>query len=319
MNILITSCGRRTKLIEYFRNEFNEHGNVVVTDCDNLAPALYFADKFYITSRIDNKRYIDEILEICKKENIKGILSLIDPELSLLAKNRDKFEEIGVKVIGSSYEVTELCFDKYKFFKFLNENKFKCAKTYISLDEFKNDYNDGKISFPVFVKPRTGSASLGINKVDFMEHLELLYKLFPNMIIQEFIPGQEYGVDCYIDLLSSEVISIFAKKKIRMRSGETDKAISIKDEKLFNIVESLVKKLNLKGVIDIDVFENNGEWIISEINPRFGGGHLLAYECKENYPKLILNNLNLITNKQKIGDYCSGKYMVKYDELILKN
>ncbi|EDT28062.1 MAG: ATP-grasp domain-containing protein [Clostridium perfringens] len=318
MNILITSCGRRTKLIEYFKNEFNGKGNVVVTDCDNLAPALYFADKFYITSRIDNQNYINELLEICKKEKIKGIMSLIDPELSLLAKNSEKFEEIGVKIIGSNYETTELCFDKYEFFKFLSEFGFKCAKTYISLDKFKDDYNNGKIKFPVFIKPRTGSASLGINKVDFMEHLELLYNLFPNMIIQEFIPGQEYGVDAYIDLISNEVISIFAKKKIRMRSGETDKAVSVKNENLFNIIEQLVRKLNLRGTVDIDVFESNGEWIISEINPRFGGGHLLAYECKENYPKFILNNLNNDINDKKIGEYKSGVFMIKHDTLIIK-
>lgn len=318
MNILITSCGRRTKLIEYFKNEFDGQGNIVVTDCDELAPALYFADKFYITSRISDEKYIDELLEICKKEEIKGIISLIDPELSLLSKNSYRFEEIGVKVIGSSYESTELCFDKYEFFKFLNKNDFKCAKTYVSLDEFKNDYESGKITFPVFIKPRTGSASLGINKVDFMEHLELLYKIFPNMIIQEFIHGEEYGVDCYIDLISSEVISVFAKKKIRMRSGETDKAVSIKNEKLFNVIEELVRKLNLRGTVDIDVFESNGEWIISEINPRFGGGHLLAYECKENYPKFILNNLNNDINDKQIGKYKSGIYMIKHDTLIIK-
>ena len=319
MNILITSCGRRTQLIKYFKNEFKDIGNVVVTDCDELAPALYFADKFYITNKINDINYINDLIEICKKENIKGIMSLIDPELSLLAKNKEKFKEIGVELIGSNYEATELCFDKYEFFKFLNENNFKCAKTYISLEDFKKDYNDGKISFPVFIKPRTGSASLGINKVDFIEHLELLYKLFPNMIIQEFIPGQEYGVDCYIDLVSSEVISIFAKKKIKMRSGETDKAVSIKNEKLFNIIEELVRKLNLRGTVDIDVFESNGEWIISEINPRFGGGHLLAYKCKENYPQFIINNLNNNKNKPNIGSYQEGKYMLKHDTLLVRD
>ncbi|MDT9337257.1 ATP-grasp domain-containing protein [Clostridium perfringens] len=319
MNILITSCGRRTQLIKYFKNEFKGIGNVVVTDCDELAPALYFADKFYITSRINDTNYINDLIEICKKEEIKGIMSLIDPELSLLAKNKEKFKEIGVEIIGSDYETTELCFDKYEFFKFLNENNFKCAKTYISLEDFKKDYNDGKISFPVFIKPRTGSASLGVNKVDFMEHLELLYKLFPNMIIQEFVKGQEYGVDCYIDLISNEVISIFAKKKIRMRSGETDKAISYKNDKLFEIISNLVKKANLNGTVDIDVFESDGEWIISEINPRFGGGHLLAYECKENYPQFIINNLNNKKNKANIGSYQEGKYMLKHDTLLVKD
>ena len=318
MNILITSCGRRTELIKYFKNEFNSIGNVVVTDCDELAPALYFADKYYITDRIDHHNYIESVLDICKKEKIAGILSLIDPELSLLSKNRKKFEDIGVRVIGSSYESTELCFDKYKFYMFLKGNGFKCAKTYISIEKFKADYKEGTIDFPVFIKPRTGSASLGVNKVNNIEHLELLFNLFPNMIIQEFIPGQEYGVDCYIDLISNEVISIFAKKKIRMRSGETDKAVSYKDNRLFELVNKLVNKIGLNGTIDIDVFKIGEEWIISEINPRFGGGHLLAYECKENYPKFILNNLNNRENEVKIGNYEEGIYMIKCDSLIVR-
>lgn len=317
MNILITSCGRRTQLIKYFKEEFQNKGKVIVTDCDNLAPAIYFADKYYITPKIDDKDYMECIYDICKKERIKGILSLIDPELSLLSKNKEKLNELGVKLIGSDYEATERCFDKYEFYNYLSKNGFNVAKTYIDINEFKKDLNNKKIKFPVFIKPRTGSASIGISKVESLEHLELIYRLFPNMIIQEFIDGEEFGVDCYVDLISNKVISIFAKKKIRMRSGETDKAISVKDNNLFDEIKKLVKILKLKGPIDIDVFKKNNDWIISEINPRFGGGHLLAYECKENFPKLIINNIKGDKNIPNIGKYDCGKYMIKHDTLLV--
>lgn len=318
MNILITSCGRRTQLIKYFKESFNDKGKIITTDCDKLAPALYFSDKYYITPRIDSENYISEIFEICKKENIKGILSLIDPELSLLSKYKNEFNKLGVRLIGSDYEVNEMCFDKYQFYKVLKENGFDCAKTYVCIEEFKIDLEKGKINFPVFIKPRCGSASLGINKIDNLEHLELIYKLFPNMIIQELIEGQECGVDCYVDLISGEVISIFGKKKIRMRAGETDKAISFKDDKMFSIIDELVKKLNLKGVMDIDIFEKDGEYMISEVNPRFGGGYPIAYECGDNYPENILNNLSNKANNKQIGEYEDGKIMVKYDSLIMR-
>lgn len=318
MNILITSCGRRTQLIKYFKQEFKNVGNVIVTDCDRLAPAIYFADKYYITPKIDDKNYMETIYNICKEENIKGILSLIDPELSLLSKNKEKLNELGVMLIGSGYRATEICFDKYEFYKYLFKSGFNVAKTYTDIEEFKKDLNDNNISFPVFIKPRRGSASIGINKVESLEHLELIFKLFPDMIIQEFIDGQEYGVDCYIDLISNEVISIFAKKKIRMRSGETDKAVSIKDDNLFHEIKNVIKSLNLKGVIDIDVFKCNNKWIISEVNPRFGGGHLLAYECDENYPAFIINNLRGKENIPCIGNYKVNKYMLKHDTLLIK-
>ena len=286
MNILIASAGRRTKLVEYFMNEFNQDGQVVVTDCDYLAPTMHIGAKSYIVPKINDEKYIDELLKICKLEKIDAILSLIDPELSILANNSKYFDEIGVKVLVSDFDTTELCFDKMAMFDFLEENNFRCAKTYCDLDKFKIDTELEKVKFPVFVKPRTGSASLGINKVTNMKHLELLLELGEDLIIQEFLHGQEYGVDVYTDFLSKDIISIFAKKKVRMRSGETDKAVSFKDEKLFDLIYEFVKKLGTVGTVDIDVFEVDGEYYISEVNPRFGGGHLIAYEigrasCRE--------------------------------------
>lgn len=317
MNILITSSGRRTKLVQYFMNEFNEDGKVIVTDCDKLAPTMHIGAKGYIVSTITDDNYINEIIDICKKENIDAILSLIDPELSILAKNKFKFDEIGVKVLVSDYDVTELCFDKMKMFEFLKLNNFNCAKTYCNLDEFKNDLKEKKIEFPVFVKPRTGSASLGINKVDNIKHLEILFELSNDLIIQEFLDGQEYGIDVYTDFVSGEIVSIFAKKKIRMRSGETDKAVSVKNDRLFKLINDFVVKLGTVGTIDIDVFEVNGDYYISEVNPRFGGGHLLAYECGENFPKFIKNNLQNISNEKNIGNYEEYKYMIKHDSLYV--
>ena len=190
-------------------------------------------------------------------------------------------------------------------------------KLYFTTEEFKKELKENKIEFPVFVKPRTGSASLGINKVDNIKHLEILFELSNDLIIQEFLDGQEYGIDVYTDFVSGEIVSIFAKKKIRMRSGETDKAVSVKNDRLFKLINDFVVKLGTVGAIDIDVFEVNGDYYISEVNPRFGGGHLLAYECGENFPKFIKNNLQNISNEKNIGNYEEYKYMIKHDSLYV--
>lgn len=96
------------------------------------------------------------------------------------------------------------------------------------------DVNLGKAKYPVFVKPSRGSASIAISKVYDQETLKLIFSNSRNLMIQEFLDGQEIGADVYIDMISKEVISIFTKKKILMRAGETDKAESFKDEKLLN-------------------------------------------------------------------------------------
>lgn len=317
-NILILSCGTRNKVVQYFRRTFNGKGTVVCTDCSDVAPALYEADKHYIVPRMTEPGYLDVILDICKKEEISGVLSLIDPELSLLAENSNKFAEVGAKVIGSSYELCEMSLDKMEMYQWLSKHGYNCAKSYMNKDEFYRDVDAGIITYPVFVKPAKGSASIAISKVYDKEILELLFAHSEGLMIQEFLNGQEIGADVYIDMLSGEIVSIFTKKKLVMRAGETDKAVSFRDDKLFALIDRFVKEARYSGQIDIDIFEVNGEYYISEVNPRFGGGYPHAFECECNHMALILNNLNGKTNQKNIGAYDDGVYMMKYNEIMVR-
>lgn len=317
MNILILSAGTRNKLVQYFKKELGNDGKIIATDCSELAPAVYEADKFYKVSRIDSPSYIDEVIEICKNEKIDTLFALIDPELSLIAKNIDRFYEIGVKPIISDYEAVELSFNKYEMFKFLEKNNIKTPKTYISLNDFLEDLDKKLVTFPVFVKPVKGSASINITKINDKEELEFIMKKYDNLIIQEFMNGQEIGADVYIDIISNKVVSIFTKEKLKMRAGETDKSVSFKDEKLFNFIKNFVTKAGFKGIIDIDIFRINNEYYISEVNPRFGGGYPHAYEAGVNVPKMIINNINGIENEEQMGNYDDNVYMMKYNEVMI--
>lgn len=315
MNILITSAGTRNKIVQYFKKELNGRGKVIATDMIDLAPAIYDADKFYLVPRIDHKDYIKALLDICKKEKIDCIFTLIDPELSLIAKNKNKFLEIGVTPLISNYDVVELAFDKYKMYKYLDLNGYKCAKSYINKNEFYKDLEAKKIKFPVFVKPYKGSASININKVSSRAEIDTLFDLYDDLLIQEFLDGQEIGADVYIDPISKKVVSIFTKEKIKMRAGETDKSRSFKDEKLFSLIIKLVEEIGYKYMIDMDIFRINDEYYISEINPRFGGGYPHAYESGVNFPKLIINSMNGVENTVEIGNYEEEIYMMKYNEV----
>lgn len=319
MNILILSAGTRNKVVEYFVKSLAGKGNVVATDMSELAPAIYEADKYYIVPRMTEVGYLDIIFDICKKEKIDGILSLIDPELSLLAKNNDKFKEVGTTVIGSSYELCEMSLDKYEMYEWLKDHNYKCAKSYMDKDEFYVDVEAGKVNYPVFVKPARGSASIAISKVYDKETIELLFAHDEGLMIQEYLNGQEIGADVYIDILSGEIISIFTKKKLKMRAGETDKAVSFKDDKLFDLIKKFVLEAGYRGQIDIDIFDVNGEYYISEVNPRFGGGYPHAYECGADHMKLIVQNLEGNKNECVVGEnYNAGIYMMKYNEIMIK-
>lgn len=318
MNILLLSVGTRNKIIQYLKKEMGNEGKIIATDMSELAPAIYEADTYYIVPRMTEEGYIEKIFDICIKEKIDGVLSLIDPELSLLAQNEKRFKEIGVTVIGSPYEICERALDKWKMFQWLNKHGYNCAKSYIDKEEFFRDVENGIVKYPVFVKPICGSASIAINKVYDKETVELLFEHTKGLLIQEFLEGQEIGADCYIDMISGEVVSIFTKKKLVMRAGETDKSVSFKDEKLNELLIQFIKKMGYRGQIDIDIFDVNGEYYISEVNPRFGGGYPHAYECGVNHMKLIVNNLKRVVNKTQIGNYDDNVYMMKYNDIMIR-
>ena len=315
MNILILAAGTRNKIVQYFKRTFHGVGTVIATDASEVSPAVYDADKYYIVPPITELGYIDLILDICQKEKIDGVLSLIDPELSLLAQNEERFKAVGTSVIGSSYECCEIALDKFQMYQWLSNHKYNCARSWMDKKEFYQAVAAGTVIYPVFVKPARGSASISISKVYDRETVDLLFAHEEGLMIQEFLNGQEIGADVYVDMISGEVVSIFTKKKIKMRAGETDKAVSFKDPKLFKLIEKFVLTAGYKGQIDIDIFDINGQYYISEVNPRFGGGYPHAYECGCDHMKLILNNLNGINNIKNIGNYEEGIYMMKYNEV----
>lgn len=319
LNILILSCGTRNKIVQYFKTELGNRGQVMATDCSELAPALYDADKYFIVPRMNEEGYLDIILNICKDNSIKGVLSLIDPELSLLAKNKQDFLDIGTIPIISEYNLVELCFDKYLFYNFLTKNGFKTIKSYVDKELFYKDLKRGIISYPVFVKPVRGSASINVNKVTTNHEVDILFSRYDNLMIQEFMDGMEYGADVYIDMISGEPVAIFTKEKLKMKAGETDKSVSVKNEGLFDLIKRFVKLVGFKGIIDIDIFKVNGEYFFSEVNPRFGGGYPHAYECGINVPGMIIKNLMKKDNYEVIKQYEENVYMMKFNEVKILN
>ncbi len=318
MNILLLSVGTRNQIVRYFKETLHAAGRVVATDMSKAAPALYEADAHYIVPRITDPHYIEDILDICRREKIDAAMSLIDPELELLAKNSRRFSDVGTLVVGSSPELCALAMNKMALYRWMKENEFPCLKSYDDAAAFFTDLEKGDISFPVFVKPVCGSASILARKVTGKRMLEALLEESADLMIQEYADGGEIGADVYIDMLSGQIVSIFTKRKLVMRAGETDKSVSFKDPKLFDLIERFVSRLGCRGEIDIDLFEIDGSYYISELNPRFGGGYLHAYECGCNHMQFILNNVRGETNERHIGNYDDGIYMMKYSNVLMK-
>ncbi len=322
MNYLMLSVGRRGELMKDFRKSMEEGSRIIATDNSPYAPALYFADKQYIVPRINAPEYIDTILKICIDERIDVVTTFIDPEIMLLAENRDKFSAIGVEVLAPYEDSARICFDKYMMFKHLEANGVRTVKTWGSFEEVKMAIEQRIVNLPVFVKPRTGSGSVGARKVSDMETLHAAFQQDPSLIAQELMTGEgcfDLDADIYIDTISHKPVAIFSKKKISTTIGGANKTVSFKDEKLFAFIEDALKCFKFNGPIDMDLFFKNGEYYLSEINPRFGGAYLHAYGAGVDFIKLIDNNLKGLENKRIIGQYDEGVVMMMYDSVVIKN
>ncbi len=317
-NILFCSVGRRGRLLMNFRESMNGCGQIVATDNSPIAPALFFADKTHLVPRITAPDYLEKVFEICVEEGIKAVTTLIDPEIELIAGHRQEFLDKGILPLCPADWTAHLCFDKYEMFKHLTAKGVRTVLTYNSIEGLKEGLAKGEVKFPVFMKPISGSGSVGIGKVHSIEEAEAKFNDgIHTYIIQELMTGGDCDADVYVDCISHKPVSIFSKKKMESRIGGASKTISFKDEKLFAFVEEVCSVLELNGPCDMDFFIKDGEYYLSEINPRFGGAYLHAYGAGVDFVKLILNNIKGIENKPEIGNYDEDVIMLMYDDVVI--
>lgn len=315
---MFCSCGRRVQLLKFLKDSLGGDCQIVATDNSPLAPALYVADKAYCVPRIDDPNYLNEVLRIAKENDVKAITTLIDPEISLLSKNRQLFLDNGILPLCPEEKTAEYCFDKYAMFCYLRKQGIRTVLTYDSLDAFESGLERGEINFPVFIKPRTGSGSVGAHKVNDLQQLKKDFaKGDFDYIIQELMTSGDCDADVYIDCLSHEPVAIFCKNKIETKIGGASKTISFKDQKLFDFVKEICKVLEFNGPVDMDFWYKDGEYYLSEVNPRFGGAYLHAYGAGVDFFKLITNNIDGKRNESIIGQYEEDVLMMFYDAVVI--
>lgn len=331
MNILFTCAGRRTYLLKYFKEQLGNDGLIVATDMQLTAPALSAADIKEQVPAVYADDYIDRTLDICRRHNIKALICLNDLELPILAENKHRFDKIGVIPLVSNQQVIDICFDKYRTAQYVESLGLNTPATYIKYAEAVKAINDGTLKFPLVLKPRWGSGSIGIEFVNSMEELEEVFALLIKkvkksilataskgdeyILIQQKIEGQEYGMDVMNDLQANHR-AVSVKKKLAMRAGETDKAQTVDNAEIREIGNTLGRNLQHIGNLDVDVFEKDGKYYVLELNPRFGGGFPFSYEAGVNFPKAIIEWLkgNEIEASLLFPEY--GRIFAKCDYLV---
>jgi len=306
LNILLTSVGRRSYMVEYFKKALDGRGLVHAANSSSVSPAFLLADKTVVTPLIYDSGYIDFLINYCLSNDIKLIVSLFDIDLLVLSENKAKFSENGITVVVSDENVISICNDKWNTYNFLHENCFNAPKTFFRIEDAVDAIAKGELTYPLFVKPRWGMGSIGVYKADNENELLCFYNKIIGeiknsylkyesektpeqcVLIQQMINGQEYGLDIMNDL-DGNYVNTSVKMKYSMRSGETDCAITVDNSELKNIGERISRLLRHVGNLDVDVFVLDNEIYVLEMNARFGGGYPFSHAAGVDMPQAIVN------------------------------
>lgn len=314
INILILSAGRRVELLNCFKKASKDlkiNSKIIATDLLDTAPAIYFADNYYLIPQIGSDDYIEKIIDICNKENIRLIIPTIDTELMILANNKNYIEnQTNARLLVSDLSVIEICRNKINSQNFFEEKGFGVPKL------IKN-INSNNFEFPVFIKPIDGSSSINAFKVNNQKELEFFNSYIKTPIVQELVSGKEYTIDVFLDF-DSNIITVVPRQRLAVRSGEISKGKIIKDRDIINDVIKLMKVLKPIGHITVQCIKTAKEIIYIEINPRFGGGAPMSIKAGADSCK----NLFKLLQGKKLSyneDYKENVLFLRFDDAIMIN
>lgn len=315
MNILITSAGQRVSLVRAFKKEAREllpGSKVFTVDMrPELSPACQVSDGYFVVKPVTNESYIDDLVELCKLNQISLVIPTIDTELQILAFNKRRFEEEGIHVIVSNLTFVKACRDKRETMIFFQERGIDTPRL----------IDKSTPTFPLFIKPFDGSLSADnfiINSAKDLTdyHFENQRLIFMEYIDKKF--NDEFTVDMYYGK-DNLVKCIVPRKRIFVRAGEINKGVTIKNKLVSFLKERMNHIPGAIGCLTMQLFLNkeNGSINAIEINPRFGGGYPLSYNAGANFPKWLIDEYFYKKQMEYTDNWEENLLMLRYDNEIL--
>lgn len=289
MNVLLINPGRRDYLVKYFINLSKKYKlKIFLVDKDKNIPSFAVSKKTsnFNSPLVKNKKnYIRFLRKLILKKKINIVFPVSERELKILAEEKHYYKKQSIEVIVSDLNVIKICQNKLTTINFLKKNKFFFPKNV--------SFNKLKKNLPIIKKRVKGSGS---KDQSVIKNLKDIPRFNNNkFFFQKYLNYQEYGADILNDLDGNYIHSSF-KRKILMRSGDTDKAEMVHSKTFEDFARRISKALKPVGIIDIDFLFNGKKFFILDINPKVGGGYPFTHEYGYNYLDAILS---IIKNSKK--------------------
>lgn len=310
VNVLLTSIGRRVELVQAFRQAYQElalDGRLVATDIDALAPALRQADRYYLVPKITEAGYVPTLAEICERESIDLIFPLVDPDIPVLAAGREQLEQHGARLATLELEAARTANDKWLTYQFLRSIEVPAPQSWEAAPPERTD-------FPLFVKPRVGSAGKQAIKVTDAEQLRTALAEIERPLVQEYLPGPEITNDVSCSL-GGELWAVVSRKRIEVRWGEVAKGVTVHEPQIQEYCGRIATELGVRGPITVQCILRDGQPYFTEINARFGGGLPLGIAAGIPSPRWYLAEAaGMPVKPPPLGSYQADLYLTRYDQ-----
>jgi carbamoyl-phosphate synthase large subunit len=312
VNVLFTSAGRRVELLRAFRRAYRSlrlKGKIIVTDIDRLAPAFRVADSTHLVPPYADPGYVPALLEIVRRERVRMVFPLIDPDIPILAAHKREFESAGAVVMTPDADGAETARDKWKTYEMYRRKGIPAARSWLP-EDLAGDHPE----FPLFIKPRQGSAGIGAFRVADDRQLDFFLDYVEEPIVQECLPGPEITCDVVCSA-AGDVWAAVLRRRIEIRAGEVAKGVTLWDERIARHCLAAAKGVNARGPITVQCILKNGDPFFTEINARFGGGSPLGFAAGVDSPKWYLAEAaGRPETIPPLGSYTRGLYLTRFDD-----
>ena len=308
--VLFTCAGQRVDIVTAFGRA---GATTIATDVDQLAPALYHADRRALVPRVDDPAYLDALRDLVQLHDVRLIVPLTDLDHLQLANARDDLG--GATVLVPGPETIARCSDKYLAHAFFEEQGIGSPPTWLPTEA------PGNVRYPVLVKARKGFGSRHIYRAENETELEFFLRYTSaDSMVQAVCLGEEFSIDVFCDL-DARCLAAIPRTMIESKGGESIKGMTIKDPELVEFGARVSEALGIIGPANVQCFsEPSGELQVTDVNPRFGGGFPLPTAAGSRYPELAIALANGEHPEPRLGDFREGVIMTRFfSELILED
>lgn len=277
-NILVFPCGSEIALDIHSSVKYSTYFNLIGANSVDDHGRYVFEGYIGGLPFVDDPDFIPALARVVKEKDIDAIYPTMD---SVITKVKRHENELGCMVIAPPVETTEICLSK--------KLTYECLKGVLNIPAIYNPRAIPVEAFPVFAKPIVGYSARGTKKLNSQVEVSNFLEGKSDMLVLEYLPGEEFTVDCFTDR-NGILLFAGARKRNRVSNGISVNTFFVEDQSEFTeLARKINAKIAFRGAWFYQVKRNKeGKLTLLEIAARLGGSSLLSRAVGVNFALLTL-------------------------------